>query len=159
MRICKNKKAKIEAIIATWMKQEKLPDCLSEYQWNNARSEWERRISSSAIAVSIFLQTKKKSAKRWKELMANYDSELCKFVKINLNADHQTYSWVYPEREYQYTICERWQSRKKNCNIFLWFTQTATNNKCWMLNEWIRSVSQSIYYARLFQKIRTERTE
>lgn len=44
------------------MKQEKLPDCLSEYQWNNARSEWERRKSSSAIAVSIFLQ-KKKSAK------------------------------------------------------------------------------------------------
>ena len=31
------------------MKQEKLPDCLSEYQWNNARSEWERRKSSSAI--------------------------------------------------------------------------------------------------------------
>lgn len=41
------------------MKQEKLPDCLSEYQWNNARSEWERRKSSSAIAVSIFLQIKK----------------------------------------------------------------------------------------------------
>lgn len=28
-------------------------------------------------------------------------------------------------------------------------------NECWMLNEWIRSVSQSIYYARLFQKIWT----
>ena len=78
-------------------------------------------------------------------------------MKINLNADHQTYSWVYPEST-QFVrdgrAKKQW-SEKKNSNIFLWFTQTATNNKCWMLNEWIRSVSQSIYYARLFQKIRT----
>ena len=122
MRICKNKKqAKIEAIIATWMKQEKLPDCLSEYQWNNARSEWERRKSSSAILYPYPVKNKE----NWKELMANYDSELCKFMKINLNADHQPYSWVYPEiQSTQFVRDGRTEQKKELQHIFMIYTNS-----------------------------------